>query len=336
MRPRGSVASAFLGAAALVVLTGCAGDDGGPDVPTREPATAAVSPATATSPAGRVLPAPATKALLAERSTGRVVALDTAGTTLTLIDPAAATTARTVTLPAAGVSLAQGKEGEVLIAAPGRVLRVDVSTGAVTETPVDGDVRSVQTRSDGTLVVGTADGTVRVLAADGTVTRTVTGLVSADAIALTGDDITVLDRRQTAVVSVRDDALGLMLRAGDGAANLVTDPHGRIIVSDTDGGELLVYSAGPLVLRQRFPVPSSPYALAYDPRSDTVWVTRTQTNEVVGYDLSTGIGVEVGRFPTLRQPDAVTVDERTGDLYVASAAGDGLQRIGADERKRGQ
>ncbi|WP_336082581.1 hypothetical protein [Nocardia sp. SSK8] len=336
MRPRGSVASAFFGAAALVVLTGCAGDDGGPDVPTREPATAAVSPATTATPAGRVLPAPATSALLAERATGRVAALDTAGTTLTLIDPAAPAAPRSVTLPATGAGLAQGVPGEILVAAPNRVLRVDAATGTLTETPVDGDVRSVQTRSDGTLVVGTADGTVRVLGADGTVTRTVTGLVSADAIAVTGEDITVLDRRQTAVVSVREDALGLMLRAGDGAANLVADPQGRIIVTDTAGGELLVYSAGPLVLRQRFPVPSSPYALAYDPRSDTVWVSCTQSNEVVGYDLSTGIGVEVGRFPTLRQPDAVTVDERTGDLYVASAAGDGLQRIGADERKRGQ
>ncbi|MBW0273981.1 hypothetical protein ATM97_32210 [Nocardia sp. MH4] len=336
MRPRGSVASALVGAAALVLLTGCAGEDGAPDVPTREPATAAVSPATATAPAGQVVPAAATKALLAERETGRLAALDTAGTTLSLIDPAAPTAARTVTLPAAGAALAQGKPGEVLVAAPNRVLRVDASAGTVTEVAVDGDVHSVQTRTDGNLVVGTADGTIVELRPDGSVARTVTGLVSADAIALTGEHITVLDRKQTAVVSVRDDALGLMLRAGDGAANAIADPEGRIIVTDTAGGELLVYSAGPLVLRQRFPVASSPYALAYDPRSSTVWVTCTQSNEVVGYDLSTGIGVEVGRFPTLRQPDAVTVDPRTGDLFVASATGDGLQRIGADERKRGQ
>lgn len=336
MRPRGSVASALVGAAALVLLTGCAGEDGAPDVPTREPATAAVSPATATAPAGQVVPAAATKALLAERETGRLAALDTAGTTLSLIDPAAPTVARTVTLPAAGAALAQGKPGEVLVATPNRVLRVDASAGTVTEVAVDGDVHSVQTRTDGNLVVGTADGTIVELRPDGSVARTVTGLVSADAVALTGEHITVLDRKQTAVVSVRDDALGLMLRAGDGAANAIADPEGRIIVTDTAGGELLVYSAGPLVLRQRFPVASSPYALAYDPRSSTVWVTCTQSNEVVGYDLSTGIGVEVGRFPTLRQPDAVTVDPRTGDLFVASATGDGLQRIGADERKRGQ
>ncbi|MFI1235430.1 YncE family protein [Nocardia salmonicida] len=335
MRPRGSVASALVGAAVLVLLTGCSGEDGGSDVPTRAPATAAVSPATA-NPVGQVFAAPATKALLAESSTGRLAALDTAGTALALIDPAAPTTPRTVSLPAVGASLSQGKPGEVLVAAPDRVLRVDVATGTLTETPVDGDVHSVRTRTDGTLVVGTADGTVRELTADGAVSRTITGLVSADEIALTGENITVLDRKQTAVVAVGQDALGLMLRAGDGATNAITDQHGRIIVADTAGDELLVYSAGPLVLRQRFPVSSSPYALAYDPRSDTVWVSCTQSNEVVGYDLSTGIGVEVARLATLRQPDAITVDERTGDLFVASAVGDGLQRIGAEERKRGQ
>ncbi|MFD3704351.1 hypothetical protein ACFWUP_14520 [Nocardia sp. NPDC058658] len=335
MRPRGSVASALVGAVVLVVLTGCSGEDGGPDVPTRAPATAAVSPAAA-NPAGQVFPAPATRALLAERSTGRLAALDTAGTALTLIDPAAPAAAHTITLPAPGVSLAQGKQGEVLVAALNRVLRVDATTGSLTETAVDGDVHSVQTRTDGTLVVGTADGTVRELTTDGTVTRTITGLVSADVLALTGENITVVDRKQTAVVAVGEQALGLMLRAGDGATNAVTDPHGRIIVADTAGDELLVYSAGPLVLRQRFPVSSSPYALAYDPRSDTVWVSTTSSNEVVGYDLSTGIGVEVARLATLRQPDAITVDERTGDLYVASATGEGVQRIGADERKRGQ
>ncbi|WP_280339322.1 YncE family protein [Nocardia neocaledoniensis] len=336
MRPRGSVASALFGAAALVMLTGCAGGDDGPDVPTREPATAAASPATTAAPAGRVVPLAATKALLAERESGRVAALDAAGTALTLIDPAAPESARTVTLPAPGAALAQGGAGEILVAAPGRVLRVDVATGAVTETAVEGDVHTVQTRSDGNLVVGTADGTVRELRADGSTVRTVTGLVSADALALTGDHITVLDREQTAVVGVGDDALGLMLRAGDGATNAIADTQGRILVTDTAGGELLVYTAGPLVLRQRFPVSSSPYALAYDSRSNTVWVSCTQSNEVVGFDLSTGIGVEVGRFPTVRQPDAVTVDERTGDLFVASAAGEGLQRIGAQERRKGQ
>jgi hypothetical protein len=117
---------------------------------------------------------------------------------------------------------------------------------------------------------------------------------------------------------------------------MIGDHFGRRLVTDTDGAELLVYTADPLVLHQRFPVGSSPYALAYDQRSETVWVTLTGSNEVVGYELSTGIPVEVGRYPTVRQPNSATVDARTGDLFVGSATGDGLQRIGADQRKRGQ
>lgn len=336
MRPRGWLTPALAGTTALILLTGCSGDDLGPDVPTREPATAALSPATTTTPAGAVRPLTGTRALLAETGTGRLAALDTAGTTVSFLDPARPADARRVALPVAGATLGQGRAGEVLVAAPDRVLRVDANSGAVTELPVDGDVHSVQTRADGTLFAGTGDGKLYEFDPTGTLVRTVDGLVSADAIALTGENVTVLDRRQTTVTAITGDRPGLMLRAGDGATNALADTRGRIVVTDTAGGELLIYTADPLVLRQRFPVGSSPYAIAYDPAADIVWVTCTQSNELLGFDTSTGIPVQVARFPTVRQPDAVTVDARTGDLFVASATGDGVQRIGADERKRGQ
>ncbi|MGW4738459.1 YncE family protein [Nocardia xishanensis] len=344
VRPRGSVPSALVALAVLALLAGCASDKGEPDVPTREPATAAAAPTPRTPPVGQVigLSAPI-RNLLAESGTGLLAALDASSdssTVLFLIDPAAPAGAgqRTVTLPAHGTSLAQGKSGEVLVAAPGFVVHVDTASGAITETPVEGDVRSVRQREDGTLVVGTADGAVRVLGPDGDVRDSVSGLASADVVALTADRIAVLDRRQTSVTEIdpAKDRLGLALRAGDGATNMISDHFGRVIVTDTAGEELLVYTTGPLVLRQRFPVGSSPYALTYDRRSETVWVTCTQSNEVVGFDLSTGIPEEVGRFPTVRQPDSVTVDERTGDLFVGSATGDGVQRIRADQLKRGQ
>jgi hypothetical protein len=60
-----------------------------------------------------------------------------------------------------------------------------------------------------------------------------------------------------------------------------------------------------------------------------VWVSTPGNNEVVGYTLDTGIPVESGRFSTVRQPDSIAVDSDTGDLYVGSASGDGLQRIPA-------
>ncbi|WP_109525936.1 MULTISPECIES: hypothetical protein [Nocardia] len=341
MRRRGSVPCALVGVAVLALLAGCSTDGDTPDLPTRDPAVAAVAPATTVKPAGQVTARTGpVGALLTESGTGQLVALD--ANTLFVLDRAnfqgGAQAGRPLALPAPGTALAQGKPGEVLIPARDRVLRVDLATGVSTQITVDGDVRSVAYRPDGTLVVGTADGKVRTLAATGEVLGTVSGLVSADVLAQTADHLTVLDRRQTSITEIDpgEDRLGLALRAGDGATQMIADHFGRIIVTDTAGGELLVYTTGPLVLRQRFPVGSSPYALAYDRRSETVWVTCTQSNEVVGFDLSTGIPKEVGRFPTVRQPDSVTVDERTGDLFVGSATGDGLQRIPADERKRGQ
>ncbi|AYF75762.1 hypothetical protein D7D52_20100 [Nocardia yunnanensis] len=220
---------------------------------------------------------------------------------------------------------------------PGAIVRVDAATATATTVRVDGDVHSAALRPDGSLVAGLADGTVLLLDADGAVRHRISGLSSADAITVTGDTVVVLDRRQTALVALDGDRkLGLSLRAGDGATTMIGDHFGRSLVADTAGGQLLVYTADPLVLHQRFPVGSAPYALAYDQRSETVWVTLTAGNEVVGYDLSTGIPVEVGRYPTVRQPNSVTVDEATGEMFVGSATGDGLQRIGADQRKRGQ
>jgi len=341
MRPGGPVSPILaVVMASLLGLTGCGSDEPGSQVPTREPATAAPAPPTTVTPAGELFALPGrVDALLAESGTGLLAGLAAdPGTSLLILDPADGQVARTITLPVPGATLAQGEPGEVLVPARGRVLRVAAATGAVTEVAVDGDLRTVVLDGAGGLIVGDAEGRVRVVSADGQVQTTVPGLVSADVVVSAGEKAAVLDRRQTSITEITpgQDRLGLSLRAGDGAVNMISDHYGRVLVADTAGEELLVYTTGPLVLRQRFPVRSSPYALAYDRRSETVWVTCTQSNEVVGFDLSTGIGQEVGRHPTVRQPDTVVVDERTGDLFVGSAAGDGLQRIPADELKEGQ
>ncbi|MFI9533770.1 hypothetical protein ACIG56_11025 [Nocardia fusca] len=339
-RPRGTVAALLLTAA--VALTGCAGDgEPGPgDVPTREPATPAVSPPVTLAPAGQVYPAPtALTALVGDPGSGNLAGLDPAGTTLTVFTPATEPpTTHEVRLPVPATSIAAGTAGEILASADGAILRIDAATRAVTRIPVDGTLRSVRSRPDGTLIAGTADGRVLLLDREGHIQQTVSGLVSADAIALTGDTVAVLDRRQTLLTEMPAgaDQLGLALRAGAGAANLVEASYDRVVVTDPDSGQLLVFTTDPLVLRQRYPVGSSPYALAYDRRSDTVWATCTQSNEIVGYDLSTGTPREVGRYPTIRQPNAVTADDTTGDLYIGSATEPGLQRIPADQRKRGQ
>ncbi|WP_280331759.1 YncE family protein, partial [Nocardia wallacei] len=296
---------------------------------------AAVAPPAAT-PAGTVTPAGPVAALLAEPATGRVAVLDTDRVTLRLLDAAAP--ARTLTLPAPASALAAGAPGQILATAGRELVRIDAATGELRSTPLDGEGRAAARRADGTVAVGLAGGRVAILTPEGQVAQTISDLPGIDALAAAGNAVAVLDRAQTVLtqLDLGDGAPGLALRAGLGATQLTADHFGRLLVTDTAGGALLVYTADPLVLHQRFPVGSSPYAIAYDQRSETVWVTLTASNEVAGFDLSTGIPEEVGRFATVRQPDTLTIDPRTGDMFVGSATGDGLQRIGADERKRGQ
>lgn len=159
-------------------------------------------------------------------------------------------------------------------------------------------------------------------------------MTSADSLASTPNGVSVLDRRQTSVtdLDLDDGTLGVALRAGEGAAEMTSDEFGRLLVTDSTGTELLVFTSHDLLMRQRFPVGSQPWAIAYDEQSGVAWVTLPALNEVVGYTLDTGIPVEARRLATVRQPNSVAVDADTGDLYVGSATGDGLQRIPAAGR----
>jgi DNA-binding beta-propeller fold protein YncE len=136
----------------------------------------------------------------------------------------------------------------------------------------------------------------------------------------------VLDRGQTLVTALDSNGNPVQsLRAGEGATNLVADPLGRVLVTDTRGGQLLVFSVDPLIERQAYPVPSSPYGLAGSKK--LAWVSQTAVNTVVGYDLATGIPVEKVRYPTVQQPNSLALDDATGTLYVLSGVGAGVQVI---------
>ncbi|MCM6772475.1 hypothetical protein NDR87_00670 [Nocardia sp. CDC159] len=337
-RAPSALVAATLAVAAVAALGGCAkrtGDDTAPSP--AAPASAAVAPVPARTPAGVVTAAAPIAAALSEPATGRLALLDPDGRGVRVLDPATGDQ-RTVALPAPATGWALGAPGEILLAAGTQLLHLDPAAASVRATPLDAEVRALTRRPDGTLALARADGKVEIRDAANTVRTTVTGLKAADELAAAGDAVAVLDHDRTTLtqLDLDDRRPGLSLRAGRGATNLVADHFGRLLVTDTAGGALLVYTADPLVLRQRFPVGSSPYALAYDRSTETVWVTLTGSNEVVGYGLSTGIPEEVGRFATVRQPNSVTIDDRTGEMFVGSATGDGLQRIGADQRKRGQ
>jgi DNA-binding beta-propeller fold protein YncE len=241
---------------------------------------------------------------------------------------------RAVELDAAATALAGDGEGRGFLSTRGGYIRFDIATGDVSRVDVAGqsdvDFTAIARRSDGKLVLGSADGTVYTLASDSEVGEQLKIFARVDAVVTQGNTAVVLDRGQTSVTSLNDEGSSSehALRAGEGATTMAADAAGRVLVADTRGDALLVYSVNPLILRQRYPVPDAPYGLTGSgPGSGLAWVAQTATNTVVGYDLATGIPVEKVRYRTVQQPNSLAFDDASGTLYVVSGAGAGVQVI---------
>ncbi len=346
------LALALLLAASL--LAGCSSKLTDPGPATIEPAGAAASPPPGRPPVGDVLALGGRPtAALFDAATSSLVVF-TPGTdpptpgTLTIVGPTGA--ARPVVLPAGATAIAGDGEGAVYATIRGGFVTVDLATGRLTQTAIDGhvatDFTALARRADGRLLVGSAAGAVYVLA-DQTgsgqtgsgqtgsgqtgsiqtgVTAETTIFSRVDAIVTEGETAVVLDRGQTSVTALNQQgAAQQALRAGLGATTIAADPAGRVLVTDTRGGQLLVFSVDPLIQRQGYPIGESPYAIAGS--KTLVWVSQTGINSVAGYDLGTGIPVEKVRYPTVRQPNSLAFDEVSGTLFVVSGSGDGIQVI---------
>ncbi len=325
-----------LGAAvlAMALLGGCSSNPVDSPPPTIDPGRAAVSPAVTATPPGVVRPlaGPATAAAFDEATGALLVLGDGDRPVVTVFTPSGDATP--VELDDAATAMAGDGDGKVVLSTKGGYFRLDVASGDLTRVGVQGheevDFTAIARRADGLLVLGSADGTVFTLASDTEVGAQLKMFARVDGIVTQGNTAIVLDRAQTSVTSLNADgtASAQALRAGRGATTMVADAAGRVLIADTRGGELLVYGADPLILRQRYPVPDSPYGLASsDDPAGLVWVAQTATNTVVGYDLATGIPVEKVRHRTVQQPNSLAFDAASDTLYVVSATGAGVQVI---------
>ncbi len=344
---------------ATSLLAGCSSKLTDPGPATIEPAGAATSPPPDRPPAGDVLALTGRPTAALFDPTTSSLAVFTPGAdpqapgTLTIIGPAGA--ARPVALPAGTTAIAGDGKGAVYATTRGGFVTVDLATGGLAATTIDGhdatDFTAVARRVDGRLLVGSAAGAVYVLADQTGSGQTSSGQTSSgqtdsgqtgsdqtrvtaettifsrvDAIVTEGETAVVLDRAQTSVTALNQQgAVQQALRAGLGATTIAADPAGRVLVTDTRGGQLLVFSVDPLIQRQGYPIGESPYAIASS--NTLVWVSQTAINSVAGYDLGTGIPVEKVRYPTVRQPNSLAFDEVSGTLYVVSGSGDGIQVI---------
>ena len=320
----------------LALAVGCSSKTLEETPPTIEPAHPADSPAISQAPTGVVRPlAGKAAAAIFDGRTAQLVILTSglAATAPTQIIAMGSgqTSSRLIDLPGPATGLTGDGGGNAYLSTRGGYFVVDLSAGRVARVGARGaenpHFTAIARRVDGNMALGTAEGTVYMLApGQSTASKRTKVFGHVDSLAAQGNTVAVLDRGQTSVTTIGvDGKVGQALRAGQGATTMAADPAGRLLVTDTRGGELLVFGIDPLILRQAYPVPQSPYGLAGS-RALT-WVSQTSANMVIGYDLSTGIPVEKVRYPTVQQPNALAFDDVAGTLYVVSGSGGGVQIV---------
>ncbi len=333
----------------LVLIIGCGGANEDPDgaqsggavdealaelpYPPRaaEPAS---SPPVDSRPAGRVVRVGGpSEGIAADPDTGLLAVARQDRPELTIVDTRSGEVRKRVRLPATARHLELARPGgPVLVPAEEAdvLVRVSLPQGRTTTTPV-GDFPHSAAFADGRAYTADEFGST-VTAVDDDDERVGQAVVDVQP----GSIVAVRD--QLAVISVRAYTLTLLdqrtLRggssqfAGSGPTHAVADGDDRIYVTDTRGNALSVFSTRPrLKFIARVPLPGgAPLGIAADASRDRVWVTLTATNELVEVEASDRPR-RLRTFPTVRQPNSVAVDERTGRVAVPSDAGDALQLI---------
>ena len=125
-----------------------------------------------------------------------------------------------------------------------------------------------------------------------------------------------------------DDAReGGRLRVGVALGQMSVGNNGVILVSDTGGRRLAVYTSTDAVrLHQYGNVDGSPWAVAWDPQRNLAWVTATDNNSAQAFDISSGAPEPRGRFSTVANAQHMAITD-SGAVVIGSASGDGVQIV---------
>ncbi len=345
---RAAVALAILPALAACAGGGdSAGGDGGSsetarcgqreEIPERLPPfpEPAQSPPVRVRPAGRVVALPGRPEGLAfDPRTGQLaVGINEPRDLIAFVDGRSGETRRQVALPGGPRHLRFGDgSGPLLVPAE--------DVGALLQLPSGGDGRRIESTRVGrqphdavagargrVFVINELDSSMSVIEGDRVICTLPTPANPGGVAAADGGE-------RVAAVGVRANQLrlydGRSLRGlgevgvGIGPTHVVSDGDRRLFVADTRGDAIVFVRTRPrFEVRSRQALPNSaPYGLAYDQGREALWVTSTERNRVVLFR-----GRErVRSFPTVRQPNSVAVDERTGRVFVAGRYGE-LQLI---------
>jgi DNA-binding beta-propeller fold protein YncE len=211
------------------------------------------------------------------------------------------------------------------------LVRVELPSGRA-EPPITtgtGPHDATQAQNGTVFVANEFGGTVAALRGE-TVVKVFAGRFQPGGIAAVGDSVGSIDVRKNDLTVYDAAALTVVgsTQAGTGPTHVVADRQGRLIVTDTRGDTIRVFTPRPTP-REIASVaqPGGPYGIAYDATRDRLWVTSTGTNEVVGYDMTDPTPREVRRLPTVQSPNTVGVDTTTGRLFIAGVPGGVVQIV---------
>lgn len=304
--------------AALVALAACGSGGGKKHVGAAEPATA---PPTSAAPQGSSKPVgDAPEGIVYDPNTKLVAVAVRNPDRLQLLDPVTLAVRRTVMLPGSVRHLQLAKPGgPVLVPAESASQLVEVSLpdGTTRATNV-GKQPHDATAAGNVDIVGNEFGKSISVIRDGTVLKTISDLKQPGGVIGYGNSVAVVDVGAFTLSTYDLTTLkrAAIKNAGKGPTHGDLISGNRVLVSDSRGNAMLVFSLEPLKQIGRLDLGGTPYGMATDESTNTVWVTLTAQNQVVGLDVSGSTPKEIARYATVRQPNTLAVEPGSHKLWV--------------------
>ncbi len=316
-----------------LALAGCGGADAPAPAVEKKGAEPAVAPRPTVTPSGMVAEVGyAPEGIVHDPVTGLVAVGVREPNRLLVLDPSTLEVQRSVPVPGTIRHLAVTASGGTVLVpneAADTLLEVDLRTGETRSTAVGHVPHDAAGSGDGDLLVADEFGGSLTVVREGRVVHTFEDLRHPGGVIAAGRYALVVDVGDYTVTSYDLDAMTRVARvpAGAGPTHGVLAAADRLAVTDTRGGRLLLYSVEPLEQVAALDVGTSPYGLAADPATRTVWVTLTASNEVLEVDMAGDSPRITARIPAVRQPNTVAVDPASHTLWVASRTDGVVQRI---------
>lgn len=316
--------------ALVLALVSCGSDGGSKHLGAAEPATA---PPTAAAPVGTTKSVgDEPEGIVYDPKTDLVAVAVRDPDRLQLLDPQTLAVVRTVPLPGSARHLQlAGPGGPVLVPAEtaNQLVEVSLPGGAKRATDVLKQPHDATAAGAGDIVVGNEFGKSISVVRNGTVLKTIKDLKQPGGVIGDGNTVAVVDVGAFTLSTYDLTTLKrtAITNAGQGPTHGDLISGNRVIVSDTRGNAMLVYTLAPLKRVGRLDLSGTPYGMAVDQSTHTVWVTLTAKNQIVGLDVSGAVPKVIARYDTVRQPNTVAVAPGGHQLWVTGTTGGVVERI---------